>query len=204
MSFGFGVGDFLAVFELASKIRKEFAGAPRQFKDISAEYVTRAGGPAIANSRIDRVRSLAIVIQDVDVALSGCEPDAQQKADIREIAGSCHKVLVDIEKTLNQYGKLQTRGGNLGDRVKRAWEKLRWEPDDIRELRGRITSNVTLLGAYIGRIYRYSLTPPWGCVPNTELLEQPSSACDEGGSGSSQRAARRPRAAYCSRLAHSN
>jgi hypothetical protein len=39
MSFGFGVGDFIAVFELANKIRKEFADAPNQFKAISNEYV---------------------------------------------------------------------------------------------------------------------------------------------------------------------
>jgi hypothetical protein len=32
MSFGFGVGDFLAVIELANKIRKDFAGAPDEFK----------------------------------------------------------------------------------------------------------------------------------------------------------------------------
>lgn len=40
MSFGFSTGDFIAVIELASKIRKEFAGAPSQFKDISDECVT--------------------------------------------------------------------------------------------------------------------------------------------------------------------
>lgn len=40
MSFGFSVGDFVAVFELANKIRKEFADAPNQFKAISDEYVT--------------------------------------------------------------------------------------------------------------------------------------------------------------------
>ncbi len=42
MSVGFSVGDFLAVFELAQKIRKEFAGAPGQFNALSDEYVTLA------------------------------------------------------------------------------------------------------------------------------------------------------------------
>jgi hypothetical protein len=32
MSFGLGVGDFLAVIQLANKIWKEFAGAPGEFK----------------------------------------------------------------------------------------------------------------------------------------------------------------------------
>jgi hypothetical protein len=38
MSFGFSVGDFIAVIELAKRIRKEFIDAPGQFKDISDEY----------------------------------------------------------------------------------------------------------------------------------------------------------------------
>jgi hypothetical protein len=33
MSFGIGVSDFLAVIQLANKIRKDFAGAPSEFKD---------------------------------------------------------------------------------------------------------------------------------------------------------------------------
>lgn len=40
MSFGFGVGDFLAVFQLANMIRKGFADAPSQFKAISDEYAS--------------------------------------------------------------------------------------------------------------------------------------------------------------------
>jgi hypothetical protein len=39
MSFGFSIGDFIAAIELANKIRKEFADAPRQFNDISDECV---------------------------------------------------------------------------------------------------------------------------------------------------------------------
>jgi hypothetical protein len=38
MSFGFSVGDFIAVIELANKIRKDFVDAPAQFKAISDEY----------------------------------------------------------------------------------------------------------------------------------------------------------------------
>ena len=40
MSFGFSVGDFIAVLKLANKVRKEFAGAPSQFKSISDEFDT--------------------------------------------------------------------------------------------------------------------------------------------------------------------
>jgi hypothetical protein len=38
MSFGFSIGDFIAVYELASKIRKQFVDSPGQFKAISDEW----------------------------------------------------------------------------------------------------------------------------------------------------------------------
>jgi hypothetical protein len=37
MSFGFSINDFLAAAQLAHKIRKNFNGAPAQFKNLSDE-----------------------------------------------------------------------------------------------------------------------------------------------------------------------
>lgn len=37
MSFGFSVGDFVAVIDRVNKLRKSFTDAPNQFKDITAE-----------------------------------------------------------------------------------------------------------------------------------------------------------------------
>jgi hypothetical protein len=37
MSFGYSVGDFIAILQLANYIRKQFVDAPSQFKAISDE-----------------------------------------------------------------------------------------------------------------------------------------------------------------------
>jgi hypothetical protein len=37
MSFGFSIGDFVAVLQLANNVRKQFFNAPREFKAISDE-----------------------------------------------------------------------------------------------------------------------------------------------------------------------
>jgi hypothetical protein len=42
MSFGFGIGDFIAIIQLTNEIRKSFIGAPEEFKSISVEYATMA------------------------------------------------------------------------------------------------------------------------------------------------------------------
>lgn len=38
MSFGFSIGDFIAVIERANHIRTRFVGAPAQLKALSDEY----------------------------------------------------------------------------------------------------------------------------------------------------------------------
>jgi hypothetical protein len=42
-------------------------------------------------------------------------------------------------------------------KLKRVWKRLKWEPEDIRELRSRITSNVNLLNTFNGRLNRDSI-----------------------------------------------
>jgi hypothetical protein len=40
MSFGFSVSDFLTVIQLANKVRKDFTGAPSEFKAALDVYVS--------------------------------------------------------------------------------------------------------------------------------------------------------------------
>ncbi|KAI9808039.1 MAG: hypothetical protein M1827_007545 [Pycnora praestabilis] len=52
MSFGYSVGDFIAVCELAKKVRKRFVDSPKQFRAIS-----------------DEVKSLSNVLRDFEDVL---------------------------------------------------------------------------------------------------------------------------------------
>ncbi|XP_044717041.1 Pol [Hirsutella rhossiliensis] len=122
MSFGFSVGDFVGVAQLANKLRKEFFGAPNQFKALS-----------------DEVRSLSIVLQDVDVALSETGITDQQQTEIRDIIVGCRHVLFDIEEALAKNSGIESSGGSLGSRLKRVWKKVNWQPDDIHLLNQRQT-----------------------------------------------------------------
>ena len=103
---------------------------------------------------MDRVRSLSIVLQDVDVVISQSEPASQEKKNLEDITASCRNVLGELEKTLDQYIELDSKPKSVGKKVRRAWKRLKWEPEDIRELRSQISSNVTLLNAFNGRFVR--------------------------------------------------
>jgi len=106
-------------------------------------------------SQLPRVRGLSIVLQDVEVVSAQCDLTKRQKVNLEEITANCHNVLLDLEKMLDKYADLHIRDAKLSCRMKRAWKRLEFEPDDIHQLRERLTSNVALLTSYMGQISRY-------------------------------------------------
>ncbi|KAF7116945.1 hypothetical protein CNMCM5793_005575 [Aspergillus hiratsukae] len=132
MSFGFSIGDFVAVINHANNIRRNFVGAPAQFKALS-----------------DEVRNLTIVMNDVQIDLSSNSLSNEQQKELQEIAASCRNVLTGIKKTIERYSAI-----NAPHSFKRVWKRLKWEPDDVRDLRNRLCSNIGLLNAINVRITR--------------------------------------------------
>jgi hypothetical protein len=110
-----------------------------------------------ADCLIDRVRSLSIVLQDVEVVLPERELTSQQKTELHNIADGCRTVLDKLEKTLEKYRELGSGSKGVGRRVKKMWKRLKWEPEDIRELRSRIITNITMLIAFNSRLTRDSV-----------------------------------------------
>ncbi|KFZ16434.1 hypothetical protein V501_02227 [Pseudogymnoascus sp. VKM F-4519 (FW-2642)] len=135
MSFGFSVGDFIAAIQLANKIWKEFVGAPSQFKAIS-----------------DEIRSLLIVLQDADVAYPNQELSVDQKRDLEGIDKGCRNVLDELQQIVDKNSEVDSECGSVSKRIKRVWKRLSWKPEDINELRGRISTNISLLNAFNGRL----------------------------------------------------
>jgi hypothetical protein len=94
------------------------------------------------------------VLQDVRDRLSGPDLDEKQGKELRDITNSCFDVLSELKKTLDKYSELKSGYAGAGSRAKRIWKRLKWEPDDIKELRNRIIVNVTLWNAFQGKIDR--------------------------------------------------
>ena len=106
----------------------------------------------------NRVRSLSILLTDLEIVLSDRELTKEQQAGLKEIHGTCENVLCELEDAIRKYHELQGCKGrdlDLGGKAKRAWKRLKWEPEDIRQLRQRLVSNVTLLSSYLEGVYRY-------------------------------------------------
>jgi hypothetical protein len=127
MSFGYSIGDFLEVAELALRIYREYRDAPAQFAAISNE-----------------VASLHLVLKDVDSTISKRElsPLSPEKAaDLNQISTGCRSVLTELDDLLQKYK-------SVGKRTRWSWDRLKWHQSDIVELRSRIISHTGMLNAF--------------------------------------------------------
>ena len=61
---------------------------------------------------------------------------------LNTIKEGCEKVLIDLQNLVEKYESLGTQG-------KRTWDRMRWGNEDVAEIRARLTSNISLLTAFI-------------------------------------------------------
>jgi hypothetical protein len=66
----------------------------------------------------------------------------------------CRNILKTLNETLNKYQELNSNPKTFGREVRRVWKRLKWEPEDIKELRKRIIANIILLNTFQGRLDR--------------------------------------------------
>ena len=125
MSFGFGVGDFVQLGQLAWSVYKACKEAPESFGNISQE-----------------VLSLHAVLREVDETITGHELTQTQEAGLKTVGHGCHNVLTDLETLVNKYE-------SLGTQSKRTWDRMGWGFEGVADLRSRLTSSTVLLTAFM-------------------------------------------------------
>jgi hypothetical protein len=125
MSFGYSVGDFIAVGQLAWSVYKSCRDAPGSFKNISLE-----------------VLSLHAVIKEAEETLSEQPFPTSKQEGLATVTTGCKAVLRDLQALVEKYE-------SLGSQSKRTWDRLKWGSNDIAELRARLTSTTVLLTAFM-------------------------------------------------------
>ena len=130
MSYGYGIGDFLAVSKLAWDVYTAYKDAPEDFRNIS-----------------DEIKSLHIIVdrhkgQSWDKTLN-----SDEQTQLREILRGCANVLGDLDNLHTKYMRL---GSDQGSSSK-AIDRIKWTQENIDELRARLTSNTMLLNTFIAR-----------------------------------------------------
>jgi hypothetical protein len=112
MSFGFSVGDVIAVGKIAKGLRERFVQAPAQYRHIK-QVITLLG------SALDDIET---VYNDI--------PDAQ-KQKLKDLIGKCKASLNEFEVKLDKSGPLEKGSGKGKMRV--IWTRLTWDKNEIDE-----------------------------------------------------------------------
>jgi hypothetical protein len=111
MSFGYSVGDFIAVTTLAWQVYKSCKGAPESFGNIHME-----------------VQSLHATLKEAEETVFAHPLSLAQQERIKIVGDGCYHILDDLEKLVKKYE-------SLGTQSKRAWDRMRWGAEDVAELR---------------------------------------------------------------------
>ncbi|KAH7069018.1 hypothetical protein BKA63DRAFT_99471 [Paraphoma chrysanthemicola] len=122
MSFGISIGDILKVCELAGRVYKNCRDCSGEYKSLQVE-----------------ARSLTNLLEDIQDKFDKIPPG--KRAQLEDAYEPCISVLEELDKLLTHYNSLDTKS-------KRAWDRLKWDPDKTRTLRERMTSSVTMLNSF--------------------------------------------------------
>lgn len=130
MSFGYGVGDFLAVAKLAHGIWQKLQDSVDQFAAIRNE-----------------VAGLSSLLDEVSETLLKQILTPKQAQGLAASTQACRSVLEDLQKLVEEYGGFTSEAHGLTAKLRKTTKKLKWDQDDARDLRARITSTITVLKA---------------------------------------------------------
>jgi len=128
MSFGFGVGDFLAVSKLALDVYTGYKDAPKDFQNIS-----------------DEIKSLHIIVDRHKDEFRDKTLSSDEETQLRGILEGCTHVLEDLDKLRMKYMSLGSAQGSSSQ----ATDRIKWTQENIQELRARLSSHTGLLTSFI-------------------------------------------------------
>ena len=124
MSFGFSVGDFLAVGQLGWKVYKKCKDSPEDYVELSNE-----------------VGALHNVMKETEELFSQQDLTPQQENRLLACQQGCEKVLSDLDGLLVQYER-------LGTKSRRTFDRLGFGTHDMNDIRSRLNLNVSMLDAF--------------------------------------------------------
>ena len=137
MSFGFGVGDVMAISRLAFKVYTACKVAPGEYRNI-----------------LDEVKVLHIIIDNAAQHFKSTTLSDNKRQEGQEVLRSCQNLLEDLDSLIGKYNSLAPASTSTSTSTSQVLQRVRLGTslaEDIATLRARLTSNTTLLNGFIQR-----------------------------------------------------
>ncbi len=125
MSFGVGLMDIVGVAQFSWKLYRALRDSSEDFRRLSSE-----------------VGAMHTVLLETEACMKenpAIDDEKQRRLTI--VTDSCHDTLHDIQRLLDNYE-------SLGTHAQRTWDRMAWGLKDISDVRLRLISNTTSLGAF--------------------------------------------------------
>ena len=131
MSFGYGVGDIMAVSRLAIKVYTAYKDAPDDYRNIA-----------------DEVKSLHIIINKAARHFESTTLSNTIQQEGKEVLEGCQNVFKDLDALIERYKVLAPANADRSQ----VFRRIKLGTEDIVTLRARLTSNTILLNSFIQRL----------------------------------------------------
>ena len=126
MSFGFGLGDIIALGRLSWTVYQACKEAPSTFGQLTQE-----------------VLSMNAVLKEIEEACDEEEDlSSSRQEGLKVVMAGCRNVLEELQTLLKRYESMGTRANRTRDR-------MGWATVDIPTCRQRLNTNTSLLTAYL-------------------------------------------------------
>lgn len=141
MSFGYSVGDFVAIVQLAHKTYRNCQKAGPEYVEIARE--TRSLHSVLKILRTESKSSESVIFKR----------GARSAAELLSTIRGCHTVLNDIDGTLAKYEGLDP-GSGVGGAAgagKKLWQKIRFgsKVDELGVIRGKLITYTSMLSVLL-------------------------------------------------------
>ena len=97
-------------------------------------------------------------MDDVGQRLPGLKLNEEQRAHLVSLTRASQDVLDDTNDILDKFARLGVSSSGLRNVARKAFKKATWDEERIRDLRGRIVSNTTLLNTFMTSLTRSVFT----------------------------------------------
>ena len=97
------------------------------------------------SDNISRVADLNMILDEVAQNVSECQLSDEQTTKLSSMIKGTRNVLEEIAVCLEQYKSLGRESLTLSSKLGKAWKKVLWDQDTIRDYRSRITSHTSML-----------------------------------------------------------
>ena len=147
MSFGFGVGDFLDVYDKTKAIIDACRNGPPEFRELSCEVSTLQ--LAVKQVAEDAKNSNSLL----------CRKGKARLKDLEQIRLNCQEALDGVQAFVNKHSTLETSHDDkgVGSIVKRTWHAYQVGSDDLDTMRGKLTFYTSTIDLFLTSLQGVSL-----------------------------------------------